>query len=145
MSRYMRISRTRVDNNELERGKVLHLVQKLRRITLAIQIAPFVYTVIYIITLSVYHLLPEGLLCVVDATTYISPIAICILLKASEILELCKWHKIACCLPLIPLVSTFVDEYIIELTQAEYAVSIITTLLISILLLFAAYNVFLKR
>ena len=133
-----------MDNREQAAGQIKRLINKLRYTTLAVQIAPFAYSALYIITLVLYLFCPEPVLMVLDTLFYVSPITVCILLILSRILECCIWHKSACILPLLPQILVFIDRHIVELTEAESYIAIITPILLSILLLFAAYNVFIK-
>lgn len=79
-----------------------------------------------------------------DTLFYVSPIVVVGLLILSRLLRLCRWHKTACILPLLPQVVSFVDYYVIELTEVAAQVSIILFGSMSVFLLFAAYNVFMK-
>lgn len=81
---------------------------------------------------------------VFDTLFYVSPVVIAGLLVESKILKLCKWHKTACILPIIPQITVFVDYHIIDLTQFEAYMSIIVPVAMSTLLLIAAYHVFMK-
>lgn len=79
-----------------------------------------------------------------DTLFYISPLIIVAHLVYSRILHLCKWHKTACVIPIFPQVVSMIDYYIIELTEIEALVTNLLTISMVILLLVAAYNVFLK-
>ncbi len=131
-------------NREQEIGQIKHLINKLRYVTLAVQIAPFAYTFLYIISLVRYLFCSEPILMVLNTLFYVSPVTVFILLVLSRILECCVWHKCACILPLLPQFLVFIDHFIIELTEAEAYISIITPIALSVLLLIAAYNVFIK-
>lgn len=124
--------------------RLQYLIRKQRYITLAVQVAPFAYTTLYIISLILYFFCPEPVLQVLDTLFYVSPVVICAFLIESHILKLCIWHKSACILPLLPQVFVFVDYHILELTEAERYVAIAMPLVLSILLLIAAYHVFIK-
>lgn len=131
-------------SREQEIGQIKHLINKLRYTTLAVQISPFAYSAFYIITLALYLFCPEPVLMVLDTLFYVSPITVCIFLILSRILECCIWHKCACILPLLPQILVFIDRHIVELTEAESYISIITPIALAFLLLIAAYNVFIK-
>lgn len=124
--------------------KIKYVINKLRYITLAVQIIPFIYSFLYIICSCLYLFCPESLLLVVDTLFYVSPIVVLGFLVESKILKLCRWHKTACILPVIPQAIVFIDNFVIELTVYEAYISIATPIVLSILLLFAAYNVFMK-
>lgn len=60
---------TKTDN----RDAIKYVVSKLRAITLAVQIIPFAYTSIYIITLILYLFASEEVLTILDTLLYVSP------------------------------------------------------------------------
>ena len=114
----------------------------LRNATLAVQIIPFAYTLIYIFVFFSYGHISEEAASALDTLFYISPIQIIGLLILSKILHLCKWHRMACVLPLFPQLVSFIDYYIIALTEIEAYVTNIITIVMSALLLVSAYKVF---
>lgn len=120
------------------------LVKKLRYVTLAIQLMPFVYTVPYLVTLIITLQASESVVVLFDTLFYVSPVVVAGLLILSKLLCLCRWHKTACVLPLLPQIVSFIDYYIIELTEIAAQVNIILFGSMAILLLIAAYNVFMK-
>lgn len=111
------------------------------RITKAVQITPFVYSLIVTIVFSLYNVLGDNVLDLLDEVFYISPLVIVIFLVYSRILHLCKWHRITCVIPLLPKAVYFVDSFY-ELTQNEVLLANITSLSMAILLLVSAYKVF---
>lgn len=133
-----------MENHEQRVDSIKYLVSKLRYITLAVQIMPFVYSFIYILCLVAYLFCSEPILVLLNTLSYVSPMVIIGFLIESKILKLCKWHKTACILPILPQILVFVDYYIIELTEIEAYIAIATPIALSILLLIAAYNVFVK-
>ena len=133
-----------MDNREQELERIKRLIAKLRSTTLAVQIAPFVYTSLYIIILLLYPVCSENVLSVLDTLFYVSPLVVFWFLVESSILRLCRWHKMACVLPLIPQIFVFVDYHIVRLTMTEFYAHYAQMAGMSILLLISAYNVFLK-
>lgn len=133
-----------MENHEQRVDSIKYLVSKLRYITLAVQIMPFVYSFIYILCLVAYLFCSEPILVLLNTLSYVSLVVIIGFLIESKILKLCKWHKTACILPILPQILVFVDYYIIELTEIEAYIAIATPIALSILLLIAAYNVFVK-
>lgn len=131
-------------SREQEIGQIKYLINKLRYITLAVQILPFVYSFFYILSLVMYLICDESALRILDTLFYVSPIVVCAFLVESHILKLCKWHKAACILPILPQAIVLTDAYIVELTSIEAQIAIITPIVLSVLLLIAAYNVFFK-
>ena len=133
-----------MDSREQEVGKIKHLVNKLRYVTLAVQIMPFIYSGLYIVAMILYLFVSENACCVLDTLLYVSPIVILGLLFLSRILELCKWHKTACVLPVFPQILVFIDQHIAGLTRIESYISIALPIAMGALLLVAAYNIFIK-
>lgn len=133
-----------MENHEQRVDSIKYLGSKLRYITLAVQIMPSVYSFIYILCLVAYLFCSEPILVLLNTLSYVSPVVIIGFLIESKILKLCKWHKTACILPILPQILVFVDYYIIELTEIEAYIAIATPIALSILLLIAAYNVFVK-
>lgn len=134
----------RMENREQQAGRIEYLVKKLRYITLAVQILPFMYSFFYILCLVLYMFCPENILHVLDTLFYVSPVIVCAFMIESHILELCKWHRAACILPVIPQIIVFIDYHIVTLIEIERYFAIATPVVLSLLLLIAAYNVFFR-
>lgn len=132
-----------MDNRD-QRVDLKFLVSTLRRVTTAVQVLPFVYSAISIITLSVYNFIPEEAQSQLDTLFYISPICIVAFLILSKLLRLCKWNKTACILPAIPQIVGFIDCYIITLTVPEAYIINAVIIVMTVLLLVAAYKVFFR-
>lgn len=126
-------------NQEYDTGKIKRLIIVLKRITLSVQIVPFVFTALYIIDFVAYSWLTESAQALCDMLFYISPLVIAAHLVYSRILNLCRWHRMACVLPLFPQIVSFIDYYIIELSEIESIVTDSLTLVMTILLLISAY------
>lgn len=123
---------------------VKYIISKLRSITTAVQIAPFVYALFYIIALVIYLFASEQIMYVLDAILYVSPIVVVMNLLESRILKLCRWHKMTCVLPLVPQVNIILDDYIYRFSVRAEIIHIAMVIAMSVLLLVAAYNVFLR-
>jgi hypothetical protein len=119
------------------------LIKKLRSVTLAVQLIPFVYNVLYILALIIYYEGSETAAQVADSFMYVSPVTIVSFLVLSKMLKLCKWHKTACCIPLVPSLVSFIDYYIIELSEIAVLVEFCMIAGMIIVLLISAYKVFL--
>lgn len=126
------------------RTDLKRLVDTLRRVTTAVQVLPFVYSALSIITLSVYNFIPEEAQSQLDTLFYISPVCIVAFLILSKLLRLCKWNKTACILPAIPQIVGFIDCYIITLTVPEAYIINAVIIVMTVLLLVAAYKVFFR-
>lgn len=118
------------------------LVKTLRYVTAAVQILPFVYTVLYLVALGIALFASEDVVRISDSLFYVSPVTILAFLILSRLLHLCIWHKTACILPLLPQVVSFIDYNIVELSIRAATLNIIVFGLIGVALLFAAYKTF---
>lgn len=121
---------------------IAYIISKLRSITRMVQLSPFVYAFFYTALLGLYPLTSYDTAKVLDALFYISPTVIIINLIESKILKLCKWHKTACLLPLIPQIIIFIDAHIVRFTVTAVQLCFITFLVMLILFLISAYKVF---
>lgn len=117
-------------------------IRRLKSITLAVQLTPFVFSFVYIVCIILYLHCSEEARIWIDTIFYVSPLACAALLIYSKILHLCGWHKTACCVPLVPHVVTFTDIYLIELTVRESVIVDITIAVMAFLLIISAYKVF---
>lgn len=125
--------------NELE-----FLVKTLRQTTTAVQILPFVYSVLYVILLSTYQFVPEDFQATMDNLFYVSPVCMVAFLILSKTLRMCKWHKTACIIPIIPQVVNFIDCHVVMLCKDAAIVFNVTLAAMVVLLLISAYKVFFK-
>lgn len=127
-----------------EANKILRLIDKLRKVTKAVQITPFIYTALYLAVMIIYPFATDATLHVLDTLFYTSPTITAVFLFLSKILELCKWHRMACLLPIVPQIGVFIDLYVCPL---PYGVSLYYILVcggMAFALLFAAYKTFLE-
>ena len=133
-----------MDNQGESDERIKRLILTLRDITLAVQIAPFVISLLYILGITAQLLFSGDTSWLFSIILYTPPPIILIMMIFSRMLHLCKWHRLACALPLVPFCFTMIDAYLIELS--DIAVWILNGLAIAmiIMLLMAAYNVFLK-
>ena len=133
-----------MDNQDESDERIKRLILTLRDITLAVQIAPFVISLLYILGITAQLFFSGDTSWLFSIILYTPPPIILIMLIFSRMLHLCKWHRLACALPLVPFCFTMIDAYLIELS--DIAVWILNGLAIAmiIMLLMAAYNVFLK-
>lgn len=135
---------TQTDNGEKDRERILRLINTLRTITLTVQIAPFVYSLLYIISFVVAMSGNLQLQTAFDMLFYVSPVFIVVHLIYSRILHLCIWYRTACLLPTIPQAVSLLDYYVVDLSRAYALVFNIIMIVMFSLLLVAAYNVFLS-
>ena len=119
------------------------LIKKLRHITLATQLMPFIYGGLYVVSLLLYTVGTEETAMLCDTLFYVSPIVVIEFLVLSRMLRLCKWHRMACCVPLIPQVVSMIDFYIIQLSEILVLVDLFVYTASIVILLISAYKVFL--
>lgn len=108
------------------------------------QVFPFIYSALYIALLATYNFVPEDYQATLDNLFYISPACIVTFLILSKVLLLCRWHKAACIIPIIPQVANFVDCHVVMLSEAQVYLFNGTLIGMTVLLVFAAYKVFFR-
>lgn len=123
---------------------VIAIVAILRNVTLIVQLYPFAYTVLYALCMVGYLVGSEELSCTLDQLFYTSLLSVLFALILSRSLKLCKWHKLECILPMIPLVHLAIDSYIVSLSNVSAIINVGTIIALCILSLINAYFVFRK-
>lgn len=124
------------------RLKLEGLIKRLRSVTLCVQIMPFAYTSLYLVAMIFYLFVDGPIISILDTLFYVSPVVVVQSLVLSNLLKLCFWHKIACTLPIAPQVPVVLDNTVISLSGLAALINITTTMIVAIILLIAAYNVF---
>lgn len=127
-----------------QRLRLEGIIKKLRSVTLAVQIMPFCYTFLYLVAMVFYLFSDDAVVNILDTLFYVSPVVVVQFLILSRSLRLCKWHKIACSLPIVPQIMVILDRTLLFFSERAAEVSVAAMILMSVLLLIAAYNVFLK-
>lgn len=122
---------------------VKRIVDILRSATLTVQILPFVLSSLFIFDFWAYTKLSDTALSIIDSALYVSPLVVIAMLVLSKVLRLCRWHRIACLIPTAPDIMNIVD-FFFPLSKVEAYAFNITIVTMVVLLLIAAYNVFLK-
>lgn len=135
---------TNTENSDQRRLNLEGLVRKLRYVTLAVQIMPFIYTVLYLISMVFYLFSSDVVIKILDTLFYVSPVVIVYSLVLSKLLRLCVWHKTACILPLIPQVLVILDRTFILFSQSAMIICVSSMAIMCVLLLISAYHVFIK-
>lgn len=125
-----------------EVGKVQAIVNKLRVVTRVVQIAPFIYSFLYIAVMVAYMFVSNKTVRFLDTVFYTSPCVVLFLLFLSRILHLCAWHRTACILPIIPQIGVFIDLYVWHFSRAIAFYDIALTTTLFIIFLISAYKVF---
>lgn len=109
---------------------------------MAVQVFPFVYTAMFIFLFTAYSFSEGVLLDVIDYTCFVSPIVVVAHLVYSRMLMMCKWHRIACMLPLIHQAVDQFDIYVHLFDHNAWIVVASTIVVTMILFLIAIYKVF---
>ena len=123
---------------------IVGLVKKLRYVTAAVQVMPFVYSAIFIVCMLLYLFCSDEVACACDTLFYVSPVTVVSFLVLSRLLRMCVWHRTACVLPLIPQLLSFVDGNMIEFPFSAASITIVTSIVLFAALLVAAYKTFIR-
>ena len=116
------------------------------RIVLAVQIAPFVYTLLFLVVFSLaFFSTNEDLMTIIDYFCFISPVVVVAHLVYSRMLRFCVWHRLACALPLLPQLVDLYDTYVSSFTVGQIII-VKATIFVTICLYFLfAYGTFFSR
>lgn len=120
------------------------LVEKLRYVTAAVQILPFIYSLLYIVCMILYLFCSDTIAGICDSIFYVSPISIIAFLVLSKLLRMCVWHRTACILPVVPQILSLVDRYVVEFPWSAGVITLIVSMASFLALLLCAYKVFIK-
>lgn len=120
------------------------MVEILRRVTVTIKVFPFLYALIYIAAMFGYMLFDEDICTWIDALFYMSVLNVALLVRLSYCVKLCIWHRIQCCLPLLPQPVIFIDNHIYRFGETLAVINVWLAVLIFTLSLINAYKVFIK-
>lgn len=113
-----------------------------RRIVGAVKVAPFVYGAFC--TADLLFSVHVGGAFLFGELFFTSPLIVAIHLWYSKILHLCKWHRRACRIPLLPVGLALVNRYVVDFTDVE-AIAVDAAVLLSAAALFvSAYKTFLR-
>ena len=126
--------------------KLNSIIESQVRIVLAVQVAPFIYTLMYLAVFSLaFFSTDAALLTAIDYFCFISPLVVLAHLVYSWMLRFCVWHRLACALPILPQLVDLYDTYISPFT-VEQIIIVKATIIITILLYFLfAYGTFFSR
>lgn len=123
---------------------ILALVRVLRKVTTIVKIYPFVYAVLYALCMIGYLVCDDAVSVMLDQLFYTSPIVVSCNILLSYSLKLCKWHRLQCLLPMIPLITLLVDMTIYPISKIASTINALTIILLFTLSLINAYFVFIK-
>ena len=102
------------EDKDSEYKHILSSLNILRNVTRIIKIAPFIYTLIYIVFLAMQILGWESIMPLMESMCYVSPIVIITLFILSHSLKLCFFYRLQCLLSAAPQIFVLIDEYLYE-------------------------------
>ena len=120
-------------------------IQILRKATATVKVAPFAFALLYLVALVVYLLFNDTIATMTDLLFYVSPVAVFFNLRMSKIFKMCKWHRLECLLPLLPIVIVFINGFGFIIPDIAVYVNWSVNLIIFLLSLINAYFVFIKK
>ena len=124
-------------------GRIEDLISILRRITLVVRVFPFIYTALYLVLYAAYaYGYSSTMLDIIDYLVFVSPVVVVAHLFYSKTLKLCKWHRMACALPLIPQAVDLLDNYWWHLSEGAWIVVMSTIGVTLVFFAFCVYKVF---
>ena len=118
------------------------LIKRLKDVTEAVRVFPFVYVFLYIVAMALYLCANESVMTILDTLLYVSPVVVAQFLALSKILNLCRWHRAACAIPLLPQVPVLIDGLVVEFPEDVAVTHIVVTMSMFSLFLISAYKVF---
>jgi hypothetical protein len=127
-----------------ENKDILAIVKILRKVTVIVKVYPFVYALLYIISMIGYIVCEDSVSILLDQLFYTSPIVVSCNILLSFALKLCKWHRLQCCLPMFPLIPVAIDNYICCLSRVVAITNVVTIITLCIASLINVYFVFIK-
>ena len=128
----------------VEHKDILAIVRILRKVTKIVKIYPFVYAILYALCMIGYLVCDDFVSIMLDQLFYTSPIVVSCNILLSYSLKLCKWHRLQCLLPMIPLITLLVDVTIFPISKIASTINALTVILLFTLSLINAYFVFIK-
>lgn len=133
------------DKLELHR-RISRIMDSQVRIVLAVQIAPFIYTLLFIVVFAVaFFSTNTAMMDMIDYFCFVSPIVVVGHIAYSMALRFCVWHRLACALPILPQLVDLYDTYINPFT-VEQIIVVKATIIVTICLYFIfAYGTFFSR
>ena len=134
------------DKYGLRPPQISSIIESQVRIVLAIQVAPFVYTLLFLVVFALaFFSTDEAMMTAIDYFFFISPVVVVAHLVYSWMLRFCIWHRLACALPLLPQIVDLYDTYVSPFT-VEQIIIVKATIIVTIILYFLfAYGTFFSR
>lgn len=124
---------------------VLAIVKILRKVTMIVKVYPFLYAILYAMSMLGYIIFDDTFSTMLDHLFYTSPIVVSCNILLSYALKLCKWHRLQCYLPMFPLIPVAIDNYIYPLSKFAATANALTIIILCITSLINAYFVFIHN
>ena len=101
------------------RSALERIIGVTRRFTKVVQILPFAYLLVFAFVAIAEPFLSDSAFDLVNNLFYAAPGIQAVALGLSRLLRLCRWHKIACLLPMSSQAESYIDGYLFQFTQNE--------------------------
>ena len=134
------------EQSEPLRQQLSSIMDSQVRIVLAVQIAPFVYSLLFLVVFSLaFFSTNEPMLTIIDYFFFVSPVVVVAHLVYSRMLRFCVWHRLACSLPILPQLVDLYDTYVSPFSVGQIVI-VKATIFVTIFLYFLfAYGTFFSR
>lgn len=142
-----------VNRGENDRERIITAFGRLRDVTRVVKIAPFLYSMLYIMCLVCHIILRDvqditlrdNIQTIIDESIYVSPVIVFIFYVLSYRLSLCNWYRLQCTLPTLSQVTTIIDAYVYEFPTDGASLIVYISVSIFLLTLINTYFVFIKN
>lgn len=121
-----------------------YLLRIVKRVTITIKTFPFYYAGGLILFWLIAPILDIMTTIFIDSLIVLSAIMILFLIRLSYCVKLCIWHRIQCALPILPQISTQIDQQVYRFGSYTATANTMAMILIFVLSLVNAYFVFIK-
>lgn len=117
----------------------------IRSATKVVKVFPFIYVVILLLILPINAYCRAEFALYIGMMFYISVLFVALLIRLSYCFKLCKWHRLQCCLPLVPQITDYIDANIYEFDVSLATLNWVLYFGIFSISLINAYHVFIKQ
>lgn len=114
-----------------QRNTLARAAERIRYMIGTVKITPYLFLVVYCLCLTFDCTGNIKVLGVIEKFYGCTVGMSFILLFMSKTLDLCIWHKTACIIPSSSAILSFIDDYIISLSQEEVLISNIILLVLT--------------
>lgn len=121
-----------------------YLFRIVKRVTTTVKTFPFFYALGLILFWLITPILDVMTVIAIDSLTVLSAIMAIFLIRLSYCVKLCVWHRLQCALPILPQISTRIDQQVYEFGSYTATANTIAMILVFTLSLVNAYFVFIK-